>query len=109
MIALTERREVNQVIQKKEIEMNLSSSCMSSLRRWLAGHWHTNHPTDMDMFYKFVDQYVVDHGCSVDEQGLRHLIATLVKSDYPVEPTALISEKIGLMYKIMDFIRVTGR
>lgn len=89
--------------------MILSTSCMTSLRRWLAGHWYTNHPTDMEMFYKFVDQYIVDHGYSVDEQEIRHLIASQVKSDYPIEPTELISEKTNLMYQIMDFARVTKR
>lgn len=89
--------------------MQLSQNCMSTLRQWLAGEWHTQHPTDMKMFFKFVNAYIVDHGYSVDEKGLRNLMADQLRIDHHSEQTYLISERISLMYQIMDFVRATGR
>jgi hypothetical protein len=82
---------------------------MSSLKKWLSGEWHTNHSTDMDMFYKFVNNYIADHGHSLNERALLQLISEQAKCGYASELMKLISEKIRLMSDIIDYAKATGR
>ncbi len=51
--------------------MQLKSNTEKTLDTWLnAGTWHTNHPSDMERWFGFVDQYQREHGFTIDEAAL---------------------------------------
>ena len=89
--------------------MKLSKASENALDAWLgASTWHTNHDSDMDRWYRFVDQYQRDHGFSIDEPDLREKIEAKVGGVNEVLRD-MIREQISLAYSILDFLKCTGR
>lgn len=95
--------------------MQLKPNTEKALNVWLdAGTWHTGHPTDMDRWYDFVDQYQREHGFTIDEVVLRKNIEDKLtkKTGKRFGNEVLrneIREQISLAYKILDFLKHTGR
>ena len=92
--------------------MNITTEARAKLENWAKpSTWHTSHDLDLHRFFEFINQYVVDHGHSVDESELKDLIATITNTptgnDNPLEE--IIRERISLMVEILDFLQVTGR
>lgn len=55
--------------------MQLKPDTEKALNAWLgSATWWTNKPLDMARFYDFVDQYLLDHGFSLEIAGLWKLI-----------------------------------
>ncbi len=90
--------------------MQLKPSTEKALDGWAGPTtWHTDHTLDMERFYRFVDQYHRDHGFTIDEAGLRDLIETKTKSKGNDALCDIIFERVSLAYKILDFLKATGR
>ena len=91
--------------------MQLKPNTEKALNAWLnTDTWHTNHDTDMERWYDFVDQYQREDGFAIDEVALRELI------EYKLtEKTGkrfddeyfrnLFRERISLAYNILDFLK----
>jgi len=90
--------------------MMLSGAAESKLKAWYGpGTWHTNHPSDFDRWYDFVNQYQLDHGFTIDEPLLQEHIerqADCRTNEYLCD---IIRERISRAYNILDFLRRTGR
>ncbi len=95
--------------------MQLKPNTEKTLNIWLnAGTWHTNHDTDMERWYDFVDQYQREHGFTIDEVALRENIEGKVtkitgKRFDSEDLRNEIRERISLAYNILDFLKRTGR
>ena len=92
--------------------MQLKPNTQTALEAWLVPTWDSGHALDEERFYKFVDQYQKDHGFSIDEAGLRDEIKrTALVKGRPVgsHQDNLIHESVSLAYKILDFLKATGR
>ena len=91
--------------------MKLSEAAEKALDGWMRVETgHVLHDSDMDKFYKFVDQYKKDHGDAIDEDLLREKIEAKVggvASESPAQD--IIRERISLAYSILDFLKCTGR
>jgi hypothetical protein len=92
--------------------MQLKPGARAALDGWLVTTWDSGHSLDEDRFYKFVDQYQRDHGFSINEADLRDEIErSAVAKGLPVgsHQENLIHELVSLAYRILDFLRATGR
>jgi hypothetical protein len=93
--------------------MKLKPATQAALDGWVGPQtWDSGHPADMERFYRFVGQYQRDHGLSINESDLRDEIKARVKAKgHPAGPHQenLIHELVNLAYKILDFLRATGR
>ena len=89
--------------------MNLSPKTEEKLEAWIGpSTWHTNHPSDMDRWYDFVDQYQRDHGYTIDEVALREHIERKIGGGVNKSLRNIIREQISLAYHILDFLKRTG-
>jgi len=96
--------------------MQLKPNTEKTLDAWLGpGTWHTNHPTDMDRWYDFVDQYQREHGFTIDDEViLREIIERKLTEKFGKrfdneDLRNEIRERINLAWKILDFLKHTGR
>ncbi len=93
------------------MEFELDTS--EALNRWMGPEtWTTDHPTDMNRFYNFVNQYQIDHGYTINETALREEIERRVSNRGGVIGESLrdfIRRRISLAYNILDFLKQTGR
>ena len=90
--------------------MKLKLSTEEALYKWLGSDtWHTSNDFDMNRFYDFVDQYQKDHGFTIDEASLREVIERKVKAGVNEQIRKIIHEHISLAYRILDFLKHTGR
>jgi len=93
--------------------MKLSAEAEAKLRSWYGpSTWHTPHDSDMNHWYDFVSQYSLDHGHAIDETALReHIVAKIREMKSPMNEhlEEIISNRINLMYNILDFLKHTGR
>ena len=95
--------------------MQLEPNSEKALNTWLnAGTWYTGHPSDMDRWYDFVDQYQREHGFTINEVALRENIEGKLtkKTGKHLDNESIcneIQEQITLAYKILDFLKHTGR
>lgn len=71
--------------------------------------WYTDHDSDMNRWYDFVNQYQKDHGFTIDESGLREVIERKVRGAVSDQLRAIIRDRISLACKILDFLKHTGR
>jgi hypothetical protein len=67
----------------------------------------------MDRWFRFVNAYQRDHGYTIDEVWLRERIdarhAVLHGSRLSEDLLENVREQISLAYKILDFLKATGR
>ncbi|MBW1795903.1 MAG: hypothetical protein JRJ38_16020 [Deltaproteobacteria bacterium] len=90
--------------------MQLKPSTEQALYKWLGPDtWHTSNDFDMNRFYDFVDQYQKDYGFTIDEAALREVIERKVKAGVNEHIREIIREHISLAYRILDFLKHTGR
>ena len=90
--------------------MILSTVTQEKLNAWIAPDtWHTQHDSDMNRWYEFVDQYQKDHGFSIDEHALKDHIANTANCATNEELIKTVSQRISLAYNILDFLKHTGR
>jgi 3'-phosphoadenosine 5'-phosphosulfate sulfotransferase (PAPS reductase)/FAD synthetase len=95
--------------------MKLKPNSEKALDAWLGPQtWHTNHDLDMERWYSFVDQYQRDHGFQINEPELQKLIENKLseqigKKFNNKDLRQTIRERITLAYKILDFLKYTGR
>jgi len=90
--------------------MELSNSAKAKLLAWLQNDtWHTKHDLDMGRWYAFVDHYQRDHGFEIDEGVLHYEITRLARCEENDELQRVVSERIGLAYSILDFLKFTKR
>ena len=90
--------------------MILQPETSRALGNWLGPDtWHTDHHTDWDRWYDFVDQYQREHGNTIDEVALRDHIAHEAKCDGDEEFAQIIAQRISVMYRILDFLARTDR
>ena len=90
--------------------MQLSPEVEGKLDTWIkVGTWYTKHPSDMDRWYDFVNQYQKDHGYSIDEIALREIIERKVTDRVTDSLRKEIRDRISLAYDILDFLKRTGR
>lgn len=90
--------------------MELSAAAESKLQTWIGPRtWRTLHPSDMDRWYDFVDQYQRDHGYAIDEALLREHIERKVEGGVSENSRDIIRHRISLAYSILDFLKRTGR
>lgn len=93
--------------------MQLKPDTEAALDRWVGpSTWDSDHFLDMECFYKFVGQYQRDHGFSINESDMRDMIkARAIAKGHPVGPHQenLIHDLVNLAYKILAFLRATGR
>ena len=99
--------------------MPLKPDAQAKLEYFLKrGTWASGHDDDRDHWYDFVDRYEKDHGHTIDEPWLREIMAriagvTLTGDHYDqlgystVDKT--IDDLISDAYKILDFLKRTGR
>jgi len=94
----------------KESLVILSNKCEKLLEIWLdSDTWFSSHDTDMNKFYHFVGQYILDHGYSLDEVCLKEKISHYIKIEDNSDLYKIISERVSLMYSILDFTKSTNR
>lgn len=91
--------------------MYTSDASNKILKQWLDFNtWHTNHDLDMNRFYEFVNAYIMDNGLVInDESALAETIANHADIKTTDERFKTIKERVALMYKIIDFLKATGR
>ena len=97
--------------------MKLSIECMKQLELIFSGDiahatWHTDHALDAERWFRFVDQYAIDHRFHVDESDLIQEIASIagVKTDRNDNPMLEpIIDLVSLMVNILHFLKTTGR
>lgn len=93
--------------------MHLKPDTEAALDRWVGpSTWDSGHHEDMRRFYEFVSQYQKDHGFVIQESDLRDEIKSKVKAKgHPVgtHQENLIDDLVSLAYKILDFLKATGR
>lgn len=90
--------------------MRLKPESERKLNAWLGPNtWQTGHDSDMDRWYDFVNQYQRDHGYTIDEAALRELIEHKVDGGVNEDLRELIRKRISLAYRILDFLKRTGR
>jgi len=90
--------------------MILSEDAEKALDHWInIPTWHTNDLTDIDRWYRFVDQYQKDHGFTIDEPTLREKIEAKIAGVINEDLRTIIQERIRLAYNILDFLKCTGR
>lgn len=90
--------------------MQLKPTTENALDAWAKpSTWYTDHPSDMERFYRFVDQYQKDHGYTINEPDLRDLIERKTNSKGNDALCDIIAERVSLAYSILDFLKATGR
>jgi len=92
--------------------MQLKPNSRAALETWLVPTWDSGHALDEERFYKFVNQYQNDHGFSINEADLRDEIKrTAVAKGRPfgTHQENLVHDCVSLAYKILDFLKTTGR
>ena len=92
--------------------MQLKPQTEAALDRWLVPTWDSGRPYDSERFYKFVDQYQKDHGFSIDDADMREQIkrrAIAKGRPYGSHQETVVYEAVSLAYKILDFLKATGR
>ena len=90
--------------------MILSKDAEKALDHWInIPTWCTNDRTDIDRWYKFVDQYQKNHGFAIDEPTLREKIEAKIDGVVYEDLRDIIRERISLAYNILDFLKCTGR
>ena len=92
--------------------MQLKPQTGAALDTWLVPTWDSSRAVDNERFYKFVDQYQRDHGFSIDESDMRDQIkrrAIAKNRPYGSYQEDLVYESVSLAYKILDFLKATGR
>jgi hypothetical protein len=88
--------------------MQLKPDTEKALNAWLgSATWWTNKPLDMARFYDFVDQYLLDHGFSLEVAGLWKLICEKSNSFADEVGNGFLDEviqnRIGLAIKILTY------
>ena len=90
--------------------MPLKPDTDAALDAWAGPNtWYTDHDSDMDRWYDFVNQYQKDHGFTIDEAGLRETIESKVNGVVNDQLRNIIRKRISLAYNILDFLKHTGR
>ena len=90
--------------------MELEPESSKALGQWLnRSTWHTDHPSDWDRWYDFVDHYQHEHGSMVNEVALREHIVDLAKCNGDEEIARAITRRIRVMNHILDFLARTDR
>lgn len=77
--------------------MILSPTCQSLLSAWLSGDWCSTRAPDIERFFCFIEQYIVDHGLSLDENDLVNKIVEKVgikRTDEARDAVALMRETL---------------
>jgi hypothetical protein len=100
----------NKLLCFKENIVILSNKCKNLLEIWLNSEtWFSGHDDDMKKFYGFVEQYILDHGCSLDEGSLREIISHHIKIEEENDLYKAVLEHVFLMSSILDFMKYTNR
>jgi len=92
--------------------MSLKPNTQKALDHWLVPTWDTGHQRDERRFYEFLSQYQQDHGFSINESELREKIERSVKArqlPFGKHQEDLVHDRVSLAYKILDFLKATGR
>jgi hypothetical protein len=90
--------------------MDLRPESSKALTKWLGPSTrHSEHHTDWNHWYDFVNQYQREHGNSLDEAALREHIARQVGWDGDEQISQIIGKRISTMYRILDFLARTQR
>ena len=97
--------------------MSLSPNSEKALDAWVGpSTWHTNHSTDMERWYDFINQFQKEHGYVLkDEVLLREHIERKIEKFHGVKPEEgsdmrkTLRERISLMIDILDFLQHTER
>lgn len=90
--------------------MQFKPDTEKALNNWLKPDtWYTLDLVDMNRFYDFVDQYQKDHGFTIDEAALRETIERKVKAGNDEDMKEIIREYVNIAYKILEFLKQTGR
>jgi hypothetical protein len=87
--------------------MQLTPETETALNEWVGREsWDSDHPTDRRRFYRLVDQYRKDHGYSINERDLRHLIKRKVQAQghsFGPHQEELLHEYVGVARDILEF------
>jgi len=92
--------------------MSLKPNTQKALDHWLVPTWDTGHQRDERRFYEFLSQYQQDHGFSINESELRKEIERAVKAKqllFGKHQEDIVHDHVSLAYKILDFLKATGR
>ena len=90
--------------------MDLGQESQDKLRKWLnVGTWHTGDLRDMNRWYAFVNAYQREHGYTIAETSLREHIEQMFDGGVSEDLREWIRGQISLAYKILDFLKHTGR
>lgn len=90
--------------------MDLASESASRLQSWLAADtWHTRDRSDMQRWYRFVDQYQREHGFDLDETVMFETIEHLIEGGVNEPMREEIRHRIYVARTILDFLECTGR
>jgi hypothetical protein len=87
--------------------MELKRETEAALNGWIGREsWDSDLPTDRRRFYRLVDQYKKDHGYSINEADLRHLIKRKVQAQghsFGPHQEKLLHEYVAVARDILEF------